>query len=311
MRSSGSAEGGDKDSRPAEGPRLGRAGLQWTCCPTAPREDGRPSVVATMVGAGAGRQLVAERGLTVAAVGALIPLMSGVGFEELGLAKALLKRFFSAGPWTAMDAAALATAIGGPPADAGDEVWVTRHDLDGDLTLVAGWVDATFLVDVEVSGAGPVDESPRSRSLDLSRTFGSGVVPQPTPNPRTLRFATARRAMATSETFRRGDRSDDERVAAIFAVADDVVDVLVGADFVAVSLVRPGRWPELLEPMLDVVASPLRGLRPRRRIAAARAWIGRGATSAGSRRTSPTTSTSCSRQRATPTAPVARSPRSC
>src|SRR3954470_24873248 len=104
-----------------------------------------------MVGADAGRKLVAERGLTGAAVGALIPLMSAVGFEELGLVKALLKRFFSAGPWTAMDAAALASAVGGPPADAGDEVLVTRHDLDDDLTLVAGWVDGTFLLDVEVS----------------------------------------------------------------------------------------------------------------------------------------------------------------
>jgi hypothetical protein len=34
-----------------------------------------------MVDADVGRKLVAERGLTVAAVGALIPLMSMVGFE--------------------------------------------------------------------------------------------------------------------------------------------------------------------------------------------------------------------------------------
>jgi hypothetical protein len=65
--------------------------------------------------------------------------------------------------------------------------------------------------------------------------------------------------MAASESFQRDNRFDDERVAAIFAVADDVVDVLVGADFVAVSLARPGRWPELLEPMLDIVASTFGG----------------------------------------------------
>lgn len=191
----------------------------------------------------------------MSAVGALIPLMSDVGFEELGVVKALLKRFFSAGPWTATDATALAAAIGRPPAEGGDEVWVIRHDLDGDLTLVAGWVDGTFFVDVEVSGEQPADENPRRRSLDFSRTFASGVVPQPTPNPRTLRFATARRSMAASQGFQRDNGVDDERVAAVFAVAEDVIDVLVGADFVAVSLVRPGRWPELLEPMLDVIAS--------------------------------------------------------
>jgi hypothetical protein len=206
-----------------------------------------------------GRQLIAERGLTVAAVEALIPMMSGVGFEELGLVKALLKRFFSAGPWTAMDAAALAAAVGGPRAEVAVEVQVTRHDLDGDLTLVAGWVDETFLIDVEVRSEAVADEKPKGPSLDLSRTFSSGVVPQPTPNPRTLRFATARRAMAQSESFRRENRFDDERVAVIFAVADDVVDVLVGADFVAVSLVRPDRWPALLEPVLDVVASTFGG----------------------------------------------------
>jgi hypothetical protein len=173
--------------------------------------------------------------------------------------KALLKRFFSAGPWTAMDAAALAAAVGSQWAEAADEVQVTRHELDGDLTLVAGWVDETFLIDVEVRGKAVADENPRGPSLDLSRTFSSDVVPQPTPNPRTLRFATARRAMAASESFQRQNRFDDERVAAIFAVADDVVDVLVGADFVAVGLVRPDRWPELLEPVLDVVASTFGG----------------------------------------------------
>jgi hypothetical protein len=173
--------------------------------------------------------------------------------------KALLKRFFSDGPWTAMDAAALATAIGRPPAEATDEVSVIRHDLDRDLTLVAGWVEGTFLVDVEVSGTALAEEHPTSGSLDLGRTFDLGVVPQPTPNPRTLRFATGRRAMAVSESFQRDSAPTDERVAAIFAVADDVVDVLVGADFVAVSLQRPGRWPELLEPVLDVIASTFGG----------------------------------------------------
>lgn len=211
-----------------------------------------------MVDADVGRKLVAARGLTAAAVRALIPLMSGVGFEELGLAKALLKRFFSDHPWTAIDAASLASAIGRPPGDA-DDVSVTRHDLDADLTLVAGWVDGTFLIDVEVRAEGAVEDHLGSRPFDLGRTFGSGVVPQPTPNPRTLRFATARRAMAVSESHQRDAGSDDERVAAIFAVADDVVDVLVGADFVAVSLVRPVRWPELLEPMIDVIASTFGG----------------------------------------------------
>ena len=212
-----------------------------------------------MTGPDAGRQLVAERGLTPAAVTALIPLVAGVGFEELGLVKALLRRFFSADSWSAREAATLASAIGPAPPD-GDHV--TTLDLDRDLTLIAGWVDGTFVLDVEVAAAveeRPVLPDPPGPTADLGRTFASGVVPQPTPNPRTIRFATARRALPVAGASFRRDQTVDEPVAAIFAVAEDVVDVLVGADFVAVSLRRPDRWPDLLGPVLDAVAGAFGG----------------------------------------------------
>lgn len=241
-----------------------------------------------MTSAAHGRQLVAERGLTPAAVNALIPLLAGVDFEALGEVKAQLLRFFSAGPWTSLDATALDRAVGPPPADAidspgGDGVeQVLRHRLDADLTLLAGWVDGTFLIDVEtgreddadteadmeadLDGGGDVGQGPSSgsgntgaTSVDLGRTFAYGIVPEPTPNPRTLRFSTAHRPIETSQSHRRGDDTSDPRVAAVFAVADDVVDVLVAADFVAVSIARPGRWHELLEPVLTAVASGFAG----------------------------------------------------
>lgn len=212
-----------------------------------------------------GRAQVAARGLTAAAVGALIPLMGSVGFEELGLVKALLKRFFADGPWTAMDAAALADAVGPPPSppnDAADDVEVIRHRLDDDLELVAGWVDGHFVLDVEVGddAEAPGDDPPPV--TDLGATFATGVVPEPTPNPRTIRFATARRPVTASVGFRRDAPSRDARVAAIFAVDRDVVDVLVAADFVAVSLARPARWPELLAPVLGAVAAGFGGEGP-------------------------------------------------
>lgn len=211
-----------------------------------------------------GRAQVAARGLTAAAVGALVPLMGDVGFEELGLVKSLLKRFFSIGPWTALDAAALAGAVGPPPETAGGVggVDVVRHRLDADLELVAGWVDGRFVLDVEVGDApSPPSGAPRA-ALDLGATFDSDVVPQPTPNPRTIRFATGRRDLVGSHSFRRDDARGDERVAAIFAVDDDVLDVLVAPDFVAVSLARPGRWPDLLPPVLEAVVAGFSGEHP-------------------------------------------------
>ena len=206
----------------------------------------------------AARALVAERGLTVAAVGALIPLMSDVDFDALGEVKALLRRFFSADPWTSIDAAALVRAVG-PPGEQGDRI--VRRRLDADIGLVAGWVDGAFVLDVEARGGAGASSVPEAvpEGIDLSRTFDLPVVPEPTPNPRTLRFATAERSVPESRGYRRVDVSSGDHaepgVTAIFAVDADVVDVLVGSDFVAVSVRRPNRWPELLEPVLRAVAT--------------------------------------------------------
>ena len=176
--------------------------------------------------------------------------MGDVGFDDLGTVKALLRKFFSTETWTAIDAATLARAIGPPPSDV-DADDVTRHRLAPDLTLVAGWVDSAFVIDVEASGAAPV---PTVREVaDLGETFDYRVTPEPTPNPRTLRFATPARPPGPSEEFKRGGPADDPRVAAIFAVDEDIVGVLLGADFVAVSIRRPQRWADLLAAVLRVV----------------------------------------------------------
>jgi hypothetical protein len=205
-----------------------------------------------------GRQLVAQRGLTPAAVAALVPLMADVGFEALGEVKALLRRFFSDGPWTALDAGALARAVGPPPPS--DVGTVVRRRLDDDLTLVAGWVDGAFAIDVEVDAQRAGGESSGTPAgPDLARTFAYRAVPEPTPNPRTIRFATADRSLQASRGYKRGDHGADPAVTAIFAVDDDVADVLVGSDFVAVSVSRPRRWPELLEPVLAAVDAAYAG----------------------------------------------------
>src|SRR5688500_740502 len=125
--------------------------------------------------ADAGRHQVAERGLTPAAVGALIPLMGAVAFEARRLAQAPLDGFFSNAAWTAMDAAALADAVGpralATGAEAAADVDVIRHPLDDDLELIAGWVDGRFVLDVEVADAVAPPASSATSTTDLGSTF--------------------------------------------------------------------------------------------------------------------------------------------
>jgi hypothetical protein len=197
-----------------------------------------------------GRQQVVNAGLTAMAVSAITPLMGGVGFEELGKVKRLLKQFFSDQPWDANDDKALADAVG---AGRGE----VEQELAPGLWLRAGWTDGGFRLDVEgrLEGGSPSQPSP-----DLASTFEFGVVPEATPNPRTLRFATAQRQQSASRSFRRGDLIDDGRVERIFDAVPDAVDVLIGPDFVAISLDRPGRWPGALEAAMRVVGQSFGGV---------------------------------------------------
>jgi HEAT repeat protein len=86
------------------------------------------------------------------------------------------------------------------------------------------------------------------------------VVPEATPNPRTIRFVTPPIHDGPSRWYESAADVDDPRIARLFAEFDDVANVLVGPDFVAVGLHRPDRWEELLDPVLravtDAFASP-------------------------------------------------------
>lgn len=89
---------------------------------------------------------------------------------------------------------------------------------------------------------------------DLGGLFGGVVVPEATPSPRTVRFATPPIGDGPSRSFTRDDASTDPAVARIFAVSDDVTGVLVGPDFVAVTLARPDAWESSLAQLLEAVA---------------------------------------------------------
>jgi hypothetical protein len=113
----------------------------------------------------------------------------------------------------------------------GDGWW--RHELDDDFGLEFGWREGVFRIEL------PSPERP------------GRVVAEPTPNPRTMRFATGTIHDGPSRWYESVTAVDDPRVARLFAAFDDVENVLVGPDFVAIGLRRPDRWP----PLLATVAS--------------------------------------------------------
>jgi hypothetical protein len=197
----------------------------------------------------AARARVVAHGLTADAIGQLTPVVSALPFEALGPVKQQLKLFFSDRPWTEADDRALADAVGVAAGSAG------RHELEAGLTLAWGWAEDRFWLRVESEDtastptAGGVSGDP-----DWDQTFDGTVTPEATPSPRTIRFATGVAHPGPSRSFNSAaDAATDPPVARLFSAFDTVTSVLVGPDFVAVTLSRPDGWETLLAPVLRVV----------------------------------------------------------
>jgi hypothetical protein len=175
---------------------------------------------------------VAARELTPIAVQHLVrDALGRIDLDKLAPTKGMLKRFFSTEAWEPTDDDALAALIGP------GQGWWTQS-LDDNLTLEFGWRDGMFHLDVVPA---------------LLDTFDATVVPEATPNPRTLRFVTGPIHDGPSRWYASVDASDDPRATHIFNVSHAVENVLVGPDFVAVGLRRPDDWPELLTPITHIV----------------------------------------------------------
>jgi hypothetical protein len=223
----------------------------------------------------AARARVVERGLTADAVGHLTQVVSDLSIEALGPVKQALKRFFSDEPWTDDDDEVLADAVGTGTGSG-------RKELEQGLTLVWGWDGGRFRLRVESddpntpgpaapqTAAEPAEtvarqiDGPRSPvrgdDTDLAQTFEGAVVPEATPSPRTIRFATPELHAGPGRTYDSADAAAaDSRVARLFGDFDAVTNVLVGPDFVAVTLSRPDRWETLLAPILGVVTEEFTG----------------------------------------------------
>lgn len=182
------------------------------------------------------RREIAARGLTPIAVSHLTrDALGTIDLSALAPVKGLLKRFFSDAPWRRPDDDGLASLVG-----PGKGWW--RHDLDDDFVLEFGWRDGAFRIEP-------------ARRHELGETFGGPVVPEATPNPRTIRFVTPPIHEGPSRWYESAASVDDPRVARLFDAFDEVANMLVGPDFVAVGLRHPGEWEGLLDPVLRAVTA--------------------------------------------------------
>jgi hypothetical protein len=200
----------------------------------------------------AARAQVVERGLTADAVGRLVAVVSGLPFEALAPVKQQLKRFFSSEPWTEHDDEALADAIG-------ESTGSGRHELAPGLVLQWRFEGGRFELRVLSSAVDDTgNEKPdevADAGVDLGTTFDGAVVPEATPSPRTIRFATPALHRGPSRAYDAGTSGDDPHVARLFEGFNEVTNVLVGPDFVAVTIARPDQWEAILGPMLRVVTA--------------------------------------------------------
>ncbi|MGH9151597.1 MAG: NifU N-terminal domain-containing protein, partial [Acidimicrobiales bacterium] len=202
-----------------------------------------------------GRRLAADRGLVPQAVAALTAKALGaLPFEALAPTKALLKRFFSTGDWDDAESEALADAVG-----PGEGWW--REPLDGELTLGFGWVDGRFRlrVDGPDEAAATAAAAGRAAADALAASFEGDVVPEATPNPRTVAFRTGPVSGGPSREYRSPAEAEDPRVVRLFEAFPELSGVLVASDFVAVSVRRPDCWPALLAPVLAAVEEEFAG----------------------------------------------------
>lgn len=173
-----------------------------------------------------------------------------MAFDSLAPTKALLKRYFSAGQWGPADDEALAGAVG-----PGEGMW--DEPLAPDLVMTFGWHNGRFRLAVTPAAADDDDESAGRddrASAALEATFDGPVVPEATPNPRSIMFRTPRLHEGESREYASADdAASDARAAGLFADFPDVATVMVARDFVALTVRQASQWEVLLAPVLQAV----------------------------------------------------------
>jgi hypothetical protein len=189
------------------------------------------------------RRRVAARELVAVASNHLTAdLYSSLEFSDLVAVKNLLKKFFSAQPWSSEDADRLDMFL---RRNVDEPAGWFEHDLGAGLTLLHGFDEGRYRL--WASGGSDGEAS------IFDRVFSGPVQPEATPNPRHVRFVIGGEP-APGIWYRRGDELDDERVLALLS-DEDITDVLVAGDFVAIGLRRASMWKDRLDDLVEAVTT--------------------------------------------------------
>lgn len=223
------------------------------------------------------RVRVAKAGLTPLAVERIARTSFGrMPITLVDRARAHLGRFFSDGPWSVEDDAAL-SALVGP-----GEGW-NHEDLAPGIRVAYGWRGGNFKVDVDAEeptdeahaddGPSPLPEHERT----LGDTFEEYMVMEIGRNPAELRFSTGPGTTHGSGRFTPEDPGPSASVAALFREFDDIESIRIEPGVVCVTMRDPQCWYELLLQVFDTINDafvPPRAVPPDRQYERALSEIG-------------------------------------
>ena len=168
--------------------------------------------------------------LTGAAVAVLTPVVCVLPLEALTPVKQLLKRFFSDEPWGMADDDELARVVG-PGHGSG------RHEPPGPPPGLELGRRPVHRASSMPRRTARVPDGPDPRSPSMAWLFPK---PRPAPAPSGSRRGPSAKDRAERST--RTTSADDPRVAGLFAAFDEVTNVLVGPNFVAVTILHANGW---------------------------------------------------------------------
>ena len=233
----------------------------------------------------AARLRIARAGLTQTAVERVSrPSFGRMPITLVDRARALLRRFFSEGPWTVEDDAGLSALVG--PGDG----W-TQDELAPGIRLAYGWRGGNFKVEItadaeadasavpvatgaEAEAASPI-LPPHERTL--GDTFEESVIVEAGRDPAELRFATGPGLAGNAGRFTRDEQGSSAAVAALFREFDDIDEIRLELGSLSVTLNDPDRWQDILLEVFDTITTafvPPRAVQPDRQYERAVAEIG-------------------------------------
>lgn len=219
------------------------------------------------------REAIARRGLTLAAVEAVARTsFARMPITLVDRARNHLRRFFSEGPWTVEDDAALSAAVG--PGDG----WA-REELAPGIVVAFGWRAGTFRVDAEAEPAPTlaVDEAvevlargdeyvtdPVSGPLPrtLGDTFEESVIIEAARNATDIRFVTGPGTTRATGRFTRDNPGRSAGVAYLLREFDDIEKVYLEPGAVTVTVRDAAIWRRLLLPIFDAITTAFVPPRP-------------------------------------------------